>query len=419
MAGGYSSSSSKTSRGVNLRLFQPRLVLALLVLAAATLSWLAISHSSLLLTSNADLLKEEDKAIQPKKQRAKSSKLPPTPNPYHNWDLFTLDFQEMLNNLKIFVYPHVSNSSSPFASIFFPHPDPFNPKLGNYFSEHMFKISLLRSSFLTSHPEEAHFFFMPFSINALRNDPRVHSEESIAEFVARYTTHIAREFGFWNASWGSDHFYVCCHSVGRDAASKHRHLQSNAIQVWPRVPEIPLNPPHSRFISSYDLWHGWKEICYSEERRQKAMLKWEPPHVGFIKLNFDSSSLGNPGPSGIGGVLRNENGEVVWAFAGPIGVADALEAEVRAVHQGMILLGQEILGNLVVEGDLLNVIRWLKGTSSHPWRFDHYFDEIKDCIGDAAVIFRHVRRLANDIANWLAREGVSKDALALLGDLPP
>ncbi|XP_077225523.1 putative glycosyltransferase At5g03795 isoform X4 [Tasmannia lanceolata] len=246
MAGGYSSSSSKTSRGVNLRLFQPRLVLALLVLAAATLSWLAISHSSLLLTSNADLLKEEDKAIQPKKQRAKSSKLPPTPNPYHNWDLFTLDFQEMLNNLKIFVYPHVSNSSSPFASIFFPHPDPFNPKLGNYFSEHMFKISLLRSSFLTSHPEEAHFFFMPFSINALRNDPRVHSEESIAEFVARYTTHIAREFGFWNASWGSDHFYVCCHSVGRDAASKHRHLQSNAIQVWPRVPEIPLNPPHSR-----------------------------------------------------------------------------------------------------------------------------------------------------------------------------
>ncbi|KAF6172313.1 hypothetical protein GIB67_024935 [Kingdonia uniflora] len=67
---------------------------------------------------------------------------------------------------------------------------------------------------------------------------------------------------------GSDHFFVCCHSVGRDAVSKHFHLHNNAIQVaysasyfqrlyishkdvalpqvWPRPPEKPLNPPHAR-----------------------------------------------------------------------------------------------------------------------------------------------------------------------------
>ncbi|XP_031389294.1 probable glycosyltransferase At3g07620 [Punica granatum] len=155
------------------------------------------------------------------------------PGPYHNWEQFAADFQEMMRSFKIYVYPHALNSSSasPFADIFLPHPKPTNPKLGNYFSEHMFKVSLLRSSLITPNPEEAHFFFMPFSINNLRNDPRVRSGESISRFVADYTERISREFEFWNASLGADHFYVHCHSVGRMAASQHRTLLNNAIQV--------------------------------------------------------------------------------------------------------------------------------------------------------------------------------------------
>ncbi|KAL2559965.1 Exostosin family protein [Forsythia ovata] len=190
--------------------------------------------------------------------------------PYHDWELFAADYRDMLQNLKIFVYPDVSmnNESSPFARIFLPHPDPFDPKIGNYFSEHVFKHALLRSSLVTQHPEEAHFFFMPFSINAMRNHPLLHSESSISSFVAQYTSRISLEFQFWNASGGADHFYLCCHSVGRDAASKYLALRNNAIQitcsssyfqrlytahkdialpqVWPRQYEEVLNPPAAR-----------------------------------------------------------------------------------------------------------------------------------------------------------------------------
>lgn len=188
--------------------------------------------------------------------------------PYHDWELFQAGFDEMSRVLKIFVYRDAFLESAPFANVFLPHPDPFNPKLGNYFSEHMFKINLLRSSFLTSRPEDAHLFFLPFSINAMRNDPRVRSEPSIANFVANYTNRISQEARFWNASAGSDHFYVCCHSVGRFAASKHSQLHTSAMQVscsssyfqrlyishkdvglpqvWPRPPEPHLNPPHAR-----------------------------------------------------------------------------------------------------------------------------------------------------------------------------
>ncbi|CAK7335983.1 unnamed protein product [Dovyalis caffra] len=189
--------------------------------------------------------------------------------PYHNWELFADDFQEMLQHLKIFVYPDIFNKSHPFANIFLPHENPFsNPKLGNYFSEHMFKVSLIHSPLLTSTPEKAHFFFLPFSINNLRNDPQVHSEAKISQFVAQYTNSISSSFKFWNASGGADHFYVCCHSVGREAPSKHHGLRNNAIQltccssyfqrfylshkdvgipqVWPRTDRTALNPPHAR-----------------------------------------------------------------------------------------------------------------------------------------------------------------------------
>lgn len=194
-------------------------------------------------------------------------------SPYHNWELFNADYQEMLKRLKIFVYPDVSmnNESSPFARIFLPQPDPLDQKIGNYFSEHAFKLALLQSSLVTERPEEAQFFFMPFSINAMRNHPLLHSESSISNFVANYVLRISSEFQFWNASGGADHFFVCCHSVGREAASKHFGVRNNAIQitcsssyfqrlytahkdialpqVWPRQHDQVLNPPNVRYVS--------------------------------------------------------------------------------------------------------------------------------------------------------------------------
>ncbi|KAI3467858.1 hypothetical protein Pfo_024524 [Paulownia fortunei] len=191
-------------------------------------------------------------------------------SPYHSWELFNADYQEMLKKLKIFVYPDVSmnNESSAFARVFLPHPNPLDPKIGNYFSEHAFKLALLQSSLVTQRPEDAHFFFMPFSINVMRNHPLLHSELSISNFVASYVLRISSEFKFWNASGGADHFFVCCHSVGRETVSKHFGLRNNAIQitcsssyfqrlytahkdialpqVWPRQGDQVLNPPNAR-----------------------------------------------------------------------------------------------------------------------------------------------------------------------------
>ena len=73
------------------------------------------------------------------------------------------------------------------------------------------------------------------------------------------------------------------------------------LQYW----KIPLaqNPPPSPF--SLPL--------------QSIPSIWTPPKEGFIKLNFDGASKGNPGPAGYGVVLRNSGGEILDMEAGFLG----------------------------------------------------------------------------------------------------
>ncbi|XP_009772580.1 putative glycosyltransferase At3g07620 [Nicotiana tabacum] len=272
------------------------------------------------------------KNLEPKKQKNWSSEgqnVLINNSPYYNWELFAADYEEMVKTLKIFVYPDafMSNKSSPFSSIFLPLTNPFDPKLGNYFSEHMFKIALLGSSLVNQNPKEAHFYYMPFSINVMRNHPRVHSAAAIEDFVAGYTDRVRSEFRFWNASGGADHFYVYCHSIGRAAASKHQELHHNAIQVtcssnyfqrlyvahkdiglpqvWPRQHEEVLNPPDARYKlvffagrvqnslarrdllelwkndSSFDIFSGSSSFPYKEGfRRSRYCL-----HVKGYEVN--------------------------------------------------------------------------------------------------------------------------------------
>ncbi|XP_077219709.1 uncharacterized protein LOC143853895 [Tasmannia lanceolata] len=152
-------------------------------------------------------------------------------------------------------------------------------------------------------------------------------------------------------------------------------------------------------VSTYDLWEGWSDICMSSERKQKMVQKWDLP------LNFDGSSFGNPGLAGIRWVLRDEHDNVIWAYAGPIGIADASEAEVRAARQGIKTIAEKGVYKVIIEGDSLNVIRWLQGSKKNPWRLDNFFDEIADCFISISMPFKNVLRSANEMTDKLARLG--------------
>ena len=47
----------------------------------------------------------------------------------------------------------------------------------------------------------------------------------------------------------------------------------------------------------------------------------QPPPIGFLKLNFDGASKGNPGQAVIGGIFRNSQASAVRIYLFPIGFA--------------------------------------------------------------------------------------------------
>ncbi|XVF71505.1 hypothetical protein PTKIN_Ptkin12aG0043200 [Pterospermum kingtungense] len=111
----------------------------------------------------------------------------------------------------------------------------------------------------------------------------------------------------------------------------------------------------------------------------RTMVCWEKPQPGLLKFNVDGSSLGNPRPSGIGGLLRDHLGRVLISFSKPIGIADSNMAEVMAVREALALfVTSEWVVNypLILECDSQNTVCWVRNPCDAPWRMRSLFNHI-------------------------------------------
>lgn len=51
-----------------------------------------------------------------------------------------------------------------------------------------------------------------------------------------------------------------------------------------------------------------------ERIKKKMTVFWSPPPTGFLTLNVDGAARGKLGLDRFGGILRNQNGEVLHMF---------------------------------------------------------------------------------------------------------
>ena len=69
--------------------------------------------------------------------------------------------------------------------------------------------------------------------------------------------------------------------------------------------------------------------------QQCRLIRWQAASKGFLLLNTDGYSKGNPGVSSGGkGVVRDEGGKVLLAFSCQFGWATSMQAEARDLHFG-------------------------------------------------------------------------------------
>ncbi|KAK8496952.1 hypothetical protein V6N12_002541 [Hibiscus sabdariffa] len=65
-----------------------------------------------------------------------------------------------------------------------------------------------------------------------------------------------------------------------------------------------------------------------------SKIVWKPPPVGFLKLNVDGAVSKNGLGCGVGGILRNNNGECLLSFSEQIGQGPPILAELQAMKMG-------------------------------------------------------------------------------------
>ena len=139
------------------------------------------------------------------------------------------------------------------------------------------------------------------------------------------------------------------------------------------------------------------------KRRQLAQprwIAWAKPSIGYVKLNIDDSSLGNPGHDGAGGVFRDSDGNILAGFSLFLGSRTNMEAEAMALLEG--LQSSASFHSLQVEMDSQALLNMVNGNGRVPWRLWHTISCIQSLVLDRQVIFTHVYREANAVADGLA-----------------
>ncbi|XP_058076430.1 uncharacterized protein LOC131225018 [Magnolia sinica] len=134
------------------------------------------------------------------------------------------------------------------------------------------------------------------------------------------------------------------------------------ITQWKRVYSDSRGHSESYLlVPAYILWELWKSrngaIFDDKEPSPQSVVSWQKPPNGWVKVNVDGSSRGNPGLSGGGGVCRNDKGDFLFGFAFGYGVMSNIGAEIRAAHDGLLLCIEKGFSKVVVESDSELVIK--------------------------------------------------------------
>jgi ribonuclease HI len=143
-------------------------------------------------------------------------------------------------------------------------------------------------------------------------------------------------------------------------------------------------------------------------RSESSTLTAAP--TGEAVLWTDGAARGNPGPAGIGAILKSSTGEVLFTGSEYLGHTTNNVAEYKAVLLGLAGALAQGVTRIELRADSELLIKQLKGeyrVKSPGLR--PLFDEAKRLIARfASVKLTHIRRELNGEADRLANQGIDQ-----------
>lgn len=141
-------------------------------------------------------------------------------------------------------------------------------------------------------------------------------------------------------------------------------------------------------------------ISFQPPCRSLRVLSWEKPHT--FSLNVDGPSL----PSGLAGggcVLRDPNGEIIFAASKFFGMATNVQAEILALEYGLTLCREKGFCDIRVDTDSMLLGQMLQGKIPHPWQHRQVLVNITALLDSTQGLIRLQFREANAVADALAK----------------
>ena len=133
-------------------------------------------------------------------------------------------------------------------------------------------------------------------------------------------------------------------------------------------------------------------------------LVWSTPSYLFMKLNVDSSSLGNLGYSGDRSIIRDHNGQIKRAFSSFYGFYTNMESEAMALLEGLQLCTAMGFPKMVVNMDSEQLLNLVRQTSPTPWRIDGIIRWVQHEMTKTEFILEHCYKEINSAADaWQKR----------------
>ncbi|XP_075669737.1 uncharacterized protein LOC142639445 [Castanea sativa] len=223
---------------------------------------------------------------------------------------------------------------------------------------------------------------------------------------SQHISHTPNNNGLWKMIWGL--------SILSKAPSKPGPY---LIQRVPIVASIPC-----RFRGSSHIPPSYLGRPKQIHHNRPASVKWSPPPLGRVKVNFGGALFKDIGKAGLGVIIRDCNGQAIASLSEQASMPFSPDIAEAMVAARALSFAQDLgYTSFILEGDSANIITAQSSNETSLSTYGHILSSAKATLGaDSCVSFSHVRRSGNSIAHNLAKHArYVRGLLVWTEDVPP
>jgi ribonuclease HI len=168
-----------------------------------------------------------------------------------------------------------------------------------------------------------------------------------------------------------------------------------------------MDPTKGKTVVKYE--HNaaklWKKKVL--DQKQANQIKWSKPAPGWSKLNVDGSWMADANSGGIGMILQDDQGVVIFsACQHHDSCGSPIEAELRACVEGLALAMRWRDCPIILETDCLEAVQMINDETLNRSPVAGLVNEVKRlCSSASECRVVHISRIINGVSHSLAQFG--------------